>query len=349
MNPGPGVDGMRRWARAAVVLGAILTLAPPGVDAQAPNRQAVVVYVWDAAAGVEPPEFFDAFRETLRALGRAEGPRLRIERRIVSAIEDRPRVGAEITALRPDVIVAPAPAALVFGPVPERIGARVRHWSPIHGIPIVFSGISDPIGFGMVQSLARPSGTMTGITTIAADLNVKRLQLLKDTLPRLTRVGVIVNPTHPLRVQWVQELAAAGRSLSVEIQMVEVPVDDPPDHAFQDLLRGRAQAVLGLPSASFFRDRKRIGELALMHRLPTMFESVDFAEAGCLMAYAPNGVEMSRQAAEFADKLLKGARPETLPVDQPRKLDLLVNVKTARALGLTIPPAILLRADRLIE
>jgi putative ABC transport system substrate-binding protein len=349
MNPVPGVDGMKRSARAAVVLGATLILAPPAVDAQAPNRQAVVVYLWDAPAGTQPPEYFAAFRETLRALGRPEGAKLRIERRIVPEVEDRPRIKAEITALRPDVIVAPGPAALIFGPVPEKIGARFRYWSPIHGIPIVFSAISDPIGLGMVQSLARPGGTLTGITTIAADLNVKRLQLLKDTLPRLTRVGVIVNPTHPLRDRWLQELAAAGRSLAVEIQVVDVPVDDPPDHAFEDLRRGRAQAVLGLPSASFFRDRKRIGELALMHRLPTIFESEDFAEAGCLMTYAPNGIEMSRQAAEFADKLLKGARPETLPVDQPRKLDLLVNVKTARALGLTIPPEILLRADRLIE
>lgn len=141
----------------------------------------------------------------------------------------------------------------------------------------------------------------------------------------------------------------AGRALAIEIQMVDVPADDPPDHTFQDSLRGRVQAVLGLPSAAFFRDRKRIGELALTHRLPTIFESVQFAEAGCLMAYAPDGVEMSRQSAEYADKLLRGARPETLPVDQPRKLDLLVNLKTARALGLTIPSTLLLRADRLIE
>ncbi len=338
-----GAESMRccAWARVAAVLGATLSVSLSSVEAQAPNRQAVIVYIWDVSAGSEPPELFAAFRDTLGALGRPEGPRLQIERRTVSAVEDRPRLGAEIAALKPDVIVAPGPAAPVFGPVPEKVGANFRHWSPIHGIPIVFSGISDPIGFGMVQSLARPGGTMTGITTIAADLNVKRLQLLKEAVPRLSRVGVIVNPSHPLRDRWAHELVTAGRTLATDIQVVDVHVDDPPDHAFQELRRGRVQAVLGLPSASFFRDRKRIAELALTHRLPSIFESVQFAEAACLMAYAPDGVEMSRQSAEYADKLLRGSRPETLPVDQPRKLDLLVNVKTARALGL--------RADRVIE
>ena len=344
-----GAQSVGRAGTAAVLAAASLWLTSLPVEAQAPRRQAVVVYVWDGTMGPERSELFAAFRETLRTLGRPEGPDLRIEHRLVPTVQDRPRLSAEITALKPDVIVAPGPGALAFGPVPEKIGANYRHWSPIRGVPIVFMGISDPIGLGLVQSLARPGGTMTGITTIAADLNTKRLQLLKDTVPGLARVGVIINPTHPLLERWTQELEAAGRSLGVKVQVVGVPVDDPPDQAFDTLKSGRAQAVLGLPSPSFFRDRKRIAELALAHRLPTMFESVEFAEAGCLMAYAPDSVEMSRQAAGFADKILKGARPETLPVDQPKKLDLLINVKTAKALGLTIPPQMLLRADRLIE
>ena len=134
---------MKRWACAVGVIGAAFAVTVPTVEAQAPNRQAVVVYVWDGSAGAEPPALFPAFRDTLRELGRPEGPRLRIERRVVPAIEDRPRIAREIIALNPDVIVAPAPAAAVFGPIPEKIGARFRYWSPIHGIPIVFSGISD--------------------------------------------------------------------------------------------------------------------------------------------------------------------------------------------------------------
>jgi putative ABC transport system substrate-binding protein len=219
-------------------------------------------------------------------------------------------------------------------------------------IPVVFAAVSDPLRFGLVASLARPGGTMTGISYLGMELNPKRVQLLKEALPEITRVRVLVPGDHPLREQMVVEVEAAARSVGVKLQLLEVTNADPNvkiDQAFETMTREHAQAVLGLQGPHFYRERKRIAELSLRHRLPGIFEHGDYAEAGCLLAYSPNLPDMYRYAATYVDKILRGAKPGDLPVEQPKRFELAINVKTAKALGVTIPPSLLLRTDRVIE
>src|SRR5262249_34522063 len=253
-------------------------------------------------------------------------------------------------------------AAFVYGNVaPEAAGlhargnpaaARMPFWSPIRDIPIVFAGLSDPVAMGAVQSLARPGGTITGISYLGVELNPKRLQLLKEALPALTRVGVLVPSEHTLRDRMVREVEAAAGSLGVKLQLLEVSSLDPPekiDQAFAAMVRERAQAVLGLQGPHFFKERRRIADLSLTHRLPGVFELAEYAEGGCLLAYPPNCPEISNPAARYADHILKGAKPADLPVEQPTKFELVINLKTARALGLTVPQSVLGRADQIIR
>ncbi len=205
---------------------------------------------------------------------------------------------------------------------------------------------------GMVQSWARPGGTMTGILYLGVELNSKRLQLLKEALPGTTRVAVLVPSNHLLRDRMVREVEAAASSLGVKLQLLEGAVLDPPekiDQAFAAMVRERAQAVLGLQGQHFFKERRRIAELSLTHRLPGVFEHAEYAEAGCLLAYSPSLPDIYKHAAIYVDKILKGAKPADLPVEQPTKFELVINLKTAKTLGLTIPHSLLLRADEIIQ
>jgi putative tryptophan/tyrosine transport system substrate-binding protein len=332
----------------AVVLALGLTLAPLAPEAQQAKRIATVVLVWDDFLGPLPPNFREAFVQGLRDLGWVEGTNFRLEQRSAKTPELRPATAAEIVKLKPDVIVATGLAASAYGPVPT----GTRFWSPIRDIPIVFAGVSDPVAAGMVQSLARPGGTMTGISYLGVELNPKRLQLLKEALPALTRVGVLVPSNHSLRDRMVREVEAAAGSLGVKLQLLEVSSLDPPeeiDQAFAAMVRERAQAVLGLQGPHFFKERRRIAELSLTHRLPGVFELAEYAEAGCLLAYAPNLANIFKHAARYADQILKGAKPADLPVEQPTKFELVINLKTVKALGLTIPQTLLQRADEVIQ
>jgi len=336
----------------AVVLAVILAFASRLSEAQAAKRVATVVLVGDDfATGPPTPKNREAFLQGLRDLGWVEGTNLRLEQRSAKTPELRPATAAEIMKLNPDVIVASGPAAFAYGPVvPE--AARTQFWAPIRDIPIVFAGVSDPVDAGMVQSLARPGGTMTGISYLGIELNPKRLQLLKEALPAVARVGVLVPSDHPLRNRMVREVEAAAASLGVKLQLLEVASIDPPeriDQAFVAMVRERAQAVLGVQGPHFFKERRRIAELSLAHRLPGVFELSDYVEVGCLIAYAPNLPDIYRYAARYADQILKGAKPADLPVEQPRRFELVINLKTAKALGLTIPQTLLQRADQVIE
>ena len=219
-------------------------------------------------------------------------------------------------------------------------------------VPIVFAGVSDPIGLGLIRSLARPGGNVTGLSYLGVELNVKRLQLLKEAFPKIARVGILVPARHPLRERMVREVEGAAQALNIRIFPAVVAHTDPPeqiDRAFETMTQQRADAVLGLQGPHFFRERRRVAELALKYQLPGMFELAGYAEAGCLMAYAPNSADIYRRAAVYVDKILKGTKPADLPVEQPTKFELVINVKTAKALGLTIPQSILLRADQIIE
>ena len=328
---------------------AVLLLATPvTAEAQPAGKLARVGWLWSEEAG-PPTVHLEAFRDGLRTHGWVEGRNLVIEQRSFSpeprvAREQRlarlAALAVELAALRVDLIVAsPALAA---------VGAQRANLT----IPVVFAAVSDPVRFGLVASLARPGGTMTGISYLGIELNPKRVQLLKEALPEITRVGVLVPGDHPFRARMVADVEAAARLVGVNLQLLDVSNADPNvkiDQAFETMTHGRAQAVLGLQGPHFYRERKRIAELSLRHRLPGIFELGDYAQAGCLLAYSPNLPDIFRYAATYVDKILKGAKPADLPVEQPTKFELVINAKTAKALGLQIPPSLLLRANQIIE
>jgi len=227
-----------------------------------------------------------------------------------------------------DVIVACSACAFLVAPS----GA-----APVRGIPIVFVAVSDPVAAGMVASLARPGGMMTGLSYQGIELNVKRLQMLKEALPGVTRVGVLVQKDHPLRDRRVNEVQGAAASLRLMLQFSEVASSDSPaalDAAFETMAKDRAEAVLVLQGATFFRERARLAALELKYRLPAVFDLRAYADVGGFMAYGASQDDLWRRAAGYVDKLLKGALPADLPVEQPTKFEMVINLKTAKALGL---------------
>jgi putative ABC transport system substrate-binding protein len=330
----------------AVVLAFGLTLAPLAPEAQQATRVARIGWLWADITGPLPNWAADAFREKLRDEGWVEGRNLVTEFRHGGAEgsseerrKDLDRLAAELADLRVDVIVAwPAPAALA--------AKRV-----VTAIPVVFGGVSDPVGFGLVASLARPSGNFTGVSFQSADLNPKRLDLLKEAVPGVRKIAALVDRDHQLRERMLNDLQTVARAAKVELHVALTVGTDPGklDQVFDAIGRERVGAVLGLPVAYYYQHRRKLAELALKHRLPTMFELGDFAEAGCLMGYGASGRDTWRLAATYVTKILRGAKPADLPVEQPTKFELVINLKTAKALGLTIPQTLLLRADQVIE
>ena len=340
------VDSMqliRSPAVALVALALVVTSQSVPVRAQPAARIARVVVVGDAVLGPAPPGLVEALRDGLRDHGWVEGRNLVLERRHAEGAEQRREISAELERLKVDVVVVQPTSAFVVRPSGP---------APIRNVPIVFVGVSDPIGAGMVASLARPGGNMTGITYLGVELNSKRLQLLKEALPEASRVAVLVPTAHPLRNRMVREVQEAAKSLNITLQLHEIAADDPVtkiDAAFDAMRKAGAQAVLGLQGPHYFRERQRIADLSLRYRLPGIFEVSPYAEAGCLMTYAPSLTAIYRRAANYVDKILTGARPSDIPVEQPTTFELVVNLKTARALGLKLPQQFLARADRIVE
>jgi ABC-type uncharacterized transport system substrate-binding protein len=234
--------------------------------------------------------------------------------------------------LKVDVIVATNPAA-VFGA--KRATAT---------IPIVMVNTPDPVELGLVASLARPGGNITGTTSLSVELSLKQLEILKEAVPRASRIAVVWNPDNPWRPITMKGLREGGRSLDVQLQPLPVRGPHEFDNAFQAMIKGRAAAVLILADPMTYFHRRRLADLAIKHRLPLMGSLREYAEAGSLMSYWADGPELFRRVASYVDRILKGARPGDLPVEQPTKYELVVNLKTAKALALTIPPALLLRA-----
>src|SRR5262249_23501559 len=301
-------------------LGAVLA-APRGAEGQQAKIATVVLLGDEFTIGPLPTNWTGALRQGLRELGWVDGVNLRLEQRSAKTLELRPATAAEVVSLNPDVIVAAAPAAFVYGIVAPEVGRRQLRWSPIRGVPIVFAGVSDPVAVGMVQSLARPGGAMTGITYLGVELNTKRLQLLKEALPTASRIGVLVPSNHVLRDRMVSEVERAAAALGVKLQISEISGTDSAektaekiDHEFATMARERVDAVLGLQGPHFFKERRRIGDLSVRYGLPGIFELGDYAEAWCLMAYAPNVPDIYRYAATFVDRILKGPKPANLPL-----------------------------------
>ena len=281
------------------------------------------------------PRSRDGFIKGLRELGYVDGRNVVVEDRDGDGRIDRlPALAAELVALKVDVIVAPS--------TPAAQAAKQATTT----IPIVFAGSAEPVTEGLIASLARPGGNLTGLSNVSADLVGKRLELLKQAVPKLTRVAVFWHPA-PGRSDddMLKTADVAARALGVQLQLVEVRGAADLDRAFADIARTGAGALMVLPIATFFVERKRIIELAAKNRLPAMYTSRRFVEDGGLMAYGADLTDLLRRAATYADRILKGARPSDLPVEQATKFELVINRSTARALGLTIPQSVLLSAD----
>ena len=280
----------------------------------------------------------DAFKQGLRSLGYIEGQTIAIEYRYAEGKpETLPDLATELLNLKVDLIVT--------SQTPSVLAIRKLSSS----IPIVFFFLSFPVENGIVASFARPGGNATGLTVLSEELNGKRLELLKETFPTITRVGVLsnpINPTQPLEWKGIQAAAAALR-----VTLVSLPVRSTADFdgVFEVALKERVQGLMNLPEAVFTANRKRITEFAAKNKLPVICSDPQTVEGGCLMSYSPNQLDLCRRAATYVDKILKGANPGTLPVEQPTKFEFVVNLKTAKQIGRTIPQKVLVRADRVIK
>jgi ABC-type uncharacterized transport system substrate-binding protein len=288
------------------------------------------------------PHLGEAFRQGLRDLGYVEGRNVVIEIRSAEGkVERLPALAAELVALRVDVIVT-------GGGTPPALAAK----QATKTIPIVFASAPDPVTDGLVTSLARPGGNVTGSSSVNPELVGKGLEQLKQTVPGVSRVAVLWHPGgvgERTGKDMLREADVAARALGVRLQVVEARSPADFDRAFLDMTRARAGALTVLPSAMFFSERKRLLDLAAKNRLPAVYSQREFVDAGGLMAYGPNLADNFRRAATYVDKILKGAKPADLPVEQPTKFELVINLKTAKALGLTIPPSLLARADEVIQ
>jgi putative ABC transport system substrate-binding protein len=322
----------------AVVLAVSLALAPPLAAAQQAGkvyRLGFLSSTWSTATSQVVP----AFQLGLRELAWVEGQNIVIEYRWAEGRSDRlPDLAAELVGLRVDVLVASGAAA-------TRAAKEATTT-----IPIVAVAVQDPVALGSVQSLGRPGGNITG-PTLTGGLAIvgKQLELLKETVPGVSRVAVLWNPANPMHLQQLKDTESAARSLNVQLQRVEARSADEFDRAFSKIIRGRVKALLVSADPMFVAQGTRLADLAARNRLPAMYGLRRHVAAGGLIAYGANELDVWRRAATYVDKILKGAKPGDLPVEQPTKFELVINMKTAKALGLTIPQSVLLRADEIIQ
>ncbi len=310
-----------------------LLAAPLAAEAQLAGTVPRIGYL-----GISPNIDVDLFRQGLRELGRVEGQNIAIEYRWWEGKAERlPQLVDELIQLKVDLIYA-------WGSVAAAQAARKATAT----IPIVFQMPADPVQAGLVASLARPGGNITGLAggTFASS---KRRALLKEAVPQATRVGVLWNPTNPSHVAVLKTLEETARARRVQLHPAPVSRAEELESAFSAIAQGRAGALFVFGDAMFFEERKRILTLSAQRRLPTMYAWRTAVEDGGLMGYQENWPETQRRAAVYVDKILRGARPGDLPVEQPTKYDLFINLKTAKALGLTVPPSLLARADHVIE
>ena len=320
------------------LIGLSALAAPLGVEAQHSARVYRVGFL-SLLPHQQAVSHVKALQEGLRGLGYVEGRNIVLEYRFADGKADRlPDLVAELIRLKVDVIVAG------FGTLPALAAKKATS-----AIPIVFSFVSDPVGSGVVTNLARPGGNVTGLSTVAAGLAGKRLELLKEILPKLSRVAVLLNPATPAATLALSETKDAAEKLAVQLHPLEVRTAQNIEAGFAAASQRHAEALITVTDPFTIAHRARIVELADRSRLPAMYGMRDFVEAGGLVSYGANYDEPSRRAAVYVDKILKGAKPADLPVEQPTAFELVINLKTAKALGITFPPSILLRADRVIE
>ena len=327
---------MNRRGFLAAVAGGLLA-APLASEAQPPVNVPRIGLLFGASSS-GASHLVDAFRQGLRELGYVEGRNIVIEQRSAEGRQERfTGLAAELVRLKVDVIVAATSAAA--------LAAK----NATTAIPVVMLVVGEPVRLGLVMSLARPGGNITGLTSLNDELWPKQLQLLKEALSGIFRVAVLWNPANPSHGPALKGIEVAARSLGMRPQPQEARGPDEFDTAFAAMARAQADALLVVVDTLFFAHRTRIAGLAVKARLPSMHGSRENAEAGGLLAYSASLADLYRRGAAYVDKILKGAKPGDLPVEQPTKFELVINLKTAKALGLTIPPSLLQRADQVIE
>jgi putative ABC transport system substrate-binding protein len=316
-----------------------LLATPLAAEAQQAAKVPRIGYLANNLAA--SPHLTEAFRQGLRDLGYVEGRNVVIEYRSAEGkLERLPALAAELVALKVDVIMT--------GGTPQALAAK----QATRTLPIVFAAAPDPVTDGLVTSLARPGGNVTGLSRLAPELVGKGLELLKQAVPGVSRVAVLWEPgatTERAEQDMLKEAEVAARTLGVRLQFIEARGPADFDRAFSDMITARAGALTVLGSPMLFGERRRLVDLAAKNRLPAVYGLREFVDAGGLMAYGPNLADVFRRAATYVDKILKGAKPGDLPVEQPTKFELVINLTTAKALGLTIPQSLLARADEIIR
>jgi putative tryptophan/tyrosine transport system substrate-binding protein len=327
---------MTRKLVASLVLGALLFAPFATADAQQPKK------VWQigflaAGSAQSASSRIEAFRQGLRAFGYVEGKDIVIEyRNAAGKVDQVPRNAVELVRLKVDIIVT-------AGPTDTRAAKEATST-----IPIVMTQDPDPVGNGFVASLARPGGNITGLSRIAPELSGKQLELLKEIVPKLSRVAVFGTSTEPGNAQSSREIELAAGALGVKLQYLDILASKDVETAFEAARTGRADAVLILASP-ILSQRKQIADRALTSRIPAIYDRREFVDAGGLMSYGVNFSDLDRRAATYVDRILKGAKPADLPVEQPTKFELIINLKTAKQIGVTIPQWVLVKADRVIK
>jgi len=316
-------------------LGAVLA-APLAVAAQPADDVSRIGVLFFGAAGSSPE--LDAFRQALNGLGYRDGQNIAVDYRFADGrLERLPELANQLVALKPSVIFAPG--------TPAAIAAKQATAT----IPIVFAGVADAVGAGLVANFARPAANITGLTSSSATLGGKRLELLKAIVPTASRVAVLYNPRDPSNVLASRQLQDAGPALGLTLQRLEVRTPGEFDSAFTAMGRWHADGLFGAAGLLTTGHRKALVDLAAKTRIPAMWGERQFVEAGGLMSYAADFIDQIRRSATYIDKILKGTKASDLPVEQPTSFELVINLKTAKALGLTIPRSLLLRADQIIE
>ena len=321
----------------AVALCTVLFALCVSAHAQQPTKIPRIGLLFTATPSAAAARI-EAFRQGLRELGYVEGKNILIEQRYAEGqLNHMNELAAELVRLKVDVIVTIGPAAT--RPAKEAT----------HAIPIVMGVDDDPVGNGFVASLARPGGNITGLASLAPEIGGKQLELLKEIVPRLSRVAVLGTSTQPGNAQSLREAEVAAGALAVKLQYLDVLSPKDIEPVFRTASNGRAEAVLVLRASIFFSHRKQIVDLAAKRQLPAMYYTTEYVEEGGLMTYGVSITDLFRRAATYVDKILKGARPAELPIEQPTKFELVINLKTAKRIGLTISPNVLARADRVIK
>ena len=334
-NPKSAIQNRKLAGIIALVV--TFTMCGAAALAQQPKKVPRIGFLSPFSPSATAP-WLQAFRQGLRDLGWIDGKNIGIEYRYAEGRNDRlPDLAADLVRLKVDIIVTAV--------TPDALAAK----NATKTIPIVMAASGDPVASGLVHSLARPGGNITGLSQMNPDLAGKRLELLKEIVPKLSRVAVFWNPQDQMSTISWNELQLPAGSLGVQLHSMEIRNSSDFDKAFGDAIKARAGALAIMPAPVFVTNLNRIADIAVKSRLPSIFHVAEFVDSGGLVAYGTDRSELFKRAATYVDKILKGANPADLPVEQPKRFELVINLKTAKQIGLTIPPNVLARANRVIK